>query len=90
MIALGTRQSGVRSRYRYDVVRDPAESERLAWDSELHDAEAAPLIRLIEEDPDPAGVPREYARGHRLEHPKVRPGVDKQQLQKLRALGYVE
>jgi len=90
VIALGTRQSGVRSRYRYDVVRDPAESERLAWDSELHDAEAAPLIRLIEEDPDPAGVPREYTRGHRLEHPKVRPGVDKEQLQKLRALGYVE
>jgi len=89
VIALGVKRARVSNRYLYDLSRDPEESERLPWDPESHDAEAAALIALIAADPDPAGVPQEYAQGKRLEHPKVRPGIEPDQLEKLRALGYV-
>ena len=90
VIALGTEEGRVFKRYLYDIARDPGESLRLEWDSGVHDGEAAELLELIAADPDPAGVPQEYARGRRLEHPKVRPGINPEQLEKLRALGYVE
>ena len=90
-VVLTDEAMGIASRLEsYDDYVDEREPAREVWDSELHDAEAAALIELIDDDPDPAGVPRQYARGRRLEHPKIRLGIDPEQLQKLCALGYVE
>ena len=45
---------------------------------------------MIERDPDPGGVPAEYVQGQKLTGPKVAPGVEGRQLERLRALGYAE
>ncbi len=41
-------------------------------------------------DPDPGGIPKEYAKGVQLAGPKVAPSRDARQTEALRALGYVE
>ena len=45
---------------------------------------------MIRRDPDPGGLPSEYAEGAKLTGPKVAPGVEGAQLERLRKLGYVE
>jgi len=90
IINVATKNGSMGKRYRYDLARDPGESKRLVWEPKRHDAEAAVLIELIAADPDPGGVPRKYAAGRQLEHPKVRPDIDPRLLEKLRGLGYVE
>lgn len=56
-------------------------------------AEGAPAEKLeqsVLEDPDPGGVPAEYAKGEQLEGPKIAPAKDARQREALRALGYLE
>ena len=48
------------------------------------------LEKLVEADPDPGGLPIDRRRGMKLTAPKVSPRVNDEQLEKLRALGYVE
>jgi len=72
----------------YDLATDPGEARPLDWRA---DAPAARLLEeLVRDDPDPAGLPSEYAKGMRLKAPKVAPHVSAEQLEALRALGYAE
>lgn len=50
----------------------------------------ATLQEMIRRDPDPGGLPSKYAEGVKLTGPKVAPGVEGAQLDRLRKLGYVE
>lgn len=70
----------------YDLIKDPGELNRLSW---LGSPEAADFVQLIASDPDPGGIPIKYAKGIRLNAPKVRPGLDEKTLKKLRSIGYV-
>lgn len=77
----------VEQRY-YDLAQDPGE---------LHPASALPeasplraLRELMAADPDPGGTPARFQHGRRLRAPKVAPRATDEQLDKLRALGYVE
>ena len=45
---------------------------------------------MIESDPDPAGQPAAYDKGVALTGPKIAPKATREQLEALRALGYVE
>jgi arylsulfatase len=71
----------------YNLKEDPSELELLPW---VDSSESQQFTELIASDPDPGGIPVEYARGRRLSAPKVRPGVDEKLLDKLRSLGYVK
>jgi arylsulfatase A-like enzyme len=76
------------ARFAYDLAVDPGELSPLSFDSQA--GAARELLALIESDPDPAGVPRQPERGERLAAPKVSPRAGPAELEKLRALGYVE
>ncbi len=54
------------------------------------DAFAEGLLRLIREDPDPAGIPERFLEGLELARPKVSPDVTPEELEVLRRLGYAE
>jgi len=69
--------------------QDPGEEHALPWSSE-DEERAASLLGAIARDPDPAGVPRQFVRGLRVDAPKVRPDLEEAEVEKLRALGYVE
>jgi len=83
----GHRQ-GLRWRRHQSVDEEGGDAPMLAWTDS--DPEAKQLLELVETDPDPAGVPRGYAEGVRIEAPKVDPRVDAETLEKLRTLGYAE
>lgn len=51
---------------------------------------ASRLEESVLKDPDPGGIPAEYAKGRGLEGPKVAPAKDARQREALRALGYLE
>lgn len=55
-----------------------------------NDPRGRALLSLIASDPDPAGMPADLERGVQLNAPKVAPGLDETNLERLRALGYVE
>ncbi len=72
----------------YRLATDPSELEPLDW---LSDAETQRLLLEISRtDPDPGGLPENAKAGIRIRAPKVSPRVGAEQLEKLRALGYVE
>ncbi len=48
------------------------------------------LARWLREDPDKGGLPQEYRKGRRLRAPKVAPGRTEDELEALRALGYIQ
>jgi arylsulfatase A-like enzyme len=75
-------------RRHYDLRRDPAELEPA--DEPLDSAAARELLSLIRQDPDPGGLPHKMQKGIRIDAPKVAPRATEEQLEKLRALGYVE
>jgi len=73
--------------WHYDIREDPEHRNLLEWDAERPEVEA--LLDLIAQDPDTAGIPKEYDRGYALTGPKVAPGINSEAMQRLRALGYV-
>lgn len=76
------------ARWVHALELDPDEAERLAF-GPLDERRAAPLLELITADPDPGGQPLDPDTGRRIAGPKVRPGLDPEQLEALRQLGYV-
>lgn len=54
------------------------------------DGEEPALVRWLREDPDPGGLPEEYLEGRRRASPKVAPERTDEQLEALRALGYID
>jgi arylsulfatase len=70
----------------YELDTDPMELHPMEW---LVTDEAERFFKLIENDPDPGGIPAEYKKGYQVKAPKLRPGLDKETLKKLRSLGYV-
>jgi arylsulfatase A-like enzyme len=78
----------VQSRRFYDLARDPGEQSPGPW---RHEGPATTwLLELGERDPDPGGYPANPTRGRKLDAPKVSPHATPEQLEQLRALGYVE
>ncbi len=87
VVRLSCATGDVLERWRIRLDEDPGEERRLDWRPE--DAEeAALLLQRVAQDPDPAGVPRAYERGRRIDAPKVRPDAGPEALEALRALGY--
>ena len=78
----------ISSRVLYDLQSDPGELRGRSWQGSSSGSER--LLDLIRDDPDPAGIPKEYRSGIRLSAPKVAPGVTPEQLEALRQLGYAE
>ncbi len=85
-VDLETRNQPRRERV-YDLAMDPGELSLLTW---VRTPASEEFFRLIKSDPDPAGIPIEYADGMMLKAPKVRPDADEELLEKLRSLGYVK
>ena len=82
----GTRQPI--ERFGYHLGEDAAERSPRPFDP---DAEAArALLERVASDPDPGGVPSDPVHGEQLAAPKVSPRASAEDLEKLRALGYVE
>ena len=76
------------SHERYDMAGDPEELTIKAWKA---DGEAPQsLLRLCQQDPDPAGVPKTWSFGTSLRGPKSPPMEGSEQLKSLKALGYAE
>jgi len=78
----------LQARWVHALELDPDEAERLAW-GPLDERRAAPLTASIAADPDPGGAPIDPDVGSPLAGPKVRPGLDAEQIEALRQLGYV-
>ena len=91
-IAKVQKDRNISVRFAFDLGRDPKELRPLGW-SDLIGEARSPAPEMLEDrivtDPDPGGLPVEYAEGERLSGPKVAPGLDEETLEKLRSLGYV-
>jgi arylsulfatase len=72
----------------YDLAADPRELTPRPWEALAEPARH--LLELCRTDPDPAGVPRQYAKGIQLSAPKVAPGLPAETRARLKALGYAE
>lgn len=70
----------------FNLADDPAEKHCTHWVANEH---LAAFNALVAGDPDPRGIPEEFAEGMVIEAPKVRPGLDEETLKKLKSLGYV-
>ena len=88
IVQLGRPGGELQARWVHALELDPDEAERTAW-GPLDERRAAALARLIEADPDPGGAPVTPLSGSALDAPKIRPGLDAEQLEGLRQLGYV-
>jgi arylsulfatase len=87
LIIYGEDQDIPLRRYMYNLLNDPVELDRLPW---VNSPEAEAFYQLIASDPDPGGIPEEFAKGMHLSAPKGRPGLDEKTLKRLKSLGYVE
>jgi len=72
----------------YDLAEDPGELDPQS--PVTAPRLQATLFEMIKRDPDPGGFPAEFKAGQKLSGPKVAPGVDPKQLERLKALGYAE
>lgn len=81
-------ESEVVARRHYDLDADPLELDPTT-DPPQGDA-YRDLQELVRSDPDPGGLPANRRRGDKVTAPKVAPRASAEQLEKLRALGYVE
>jgi arylsulfatase A-like enzyme len=88
VVHLGVGSSVPTEQFEYDLAADPGELHPRPFDEAS--APARELFAMIERDPDPAGVPVQPLRGQQLAAPKVAPRAGAAELEKLRALGYVE
>jgi len=73
----------------FDLGADPGEDSAMPWDEAPAHGKAL-IVAAVEGDPDPGGYPEEYAKGERLENPKVAPRVGAADRERLRQLGYIE
>ncbi len=87
LIEYGPDQDIPERRYVYDLLEDPKKLNRLEW---IQSMQAEKFYQLVASDPDQGGIPEEYAKGVGIAAPKVRPGLDKKTLDRLRSLGYVK
>ena len=77
--------------YRYDLAADPGEEDPQRWAVEAPPSPAAQeILDRVARDPDPAGVPEKNRRAPNFHAPSVTADVIRSQLEKLRALGYVD
>ena len=77
--------------YRYDLAADPGEEDPRRWAVATPPSSAAQeLLDRVAQDPDPAGVPNKNRRAPNFHAPSVTADVMRSQLEKLRALGYVD
>jgi arylsulfatase len=72
----------------YVLGEDPQEQRPQALD--IANPDARPLLELVAGDPDPAGVPEGPLGGSALRAPKLARDVPPDDLERLRALGYVD
>ena len=72
----------------YDLERDPGESRPRHWS--MSDPPPPAFLERIASDIDDAGRPSELREGVQIDAPKVAPRADETDLERLRALGYVE
>jgi arylsulfatase A-like enzyme len=72
----------------YNLAEDPDELAPKNW--KVTDETARLLLKLSGEDPDKGGLPQNLVRGKVQPGPKVAPGVSPENLERLKALGYVE
>ncbi|MFQ5352705.1 MAG: sulfatase, partial [Candidatus Binatia bacterium] len=78
----------VTRRWSYDLAADPDETDPQPWPEPNPAGEA--LLELTKLDPDPAGIPAEYAHGIRIGAPKVAPRAGSKAMERLKALGYAQ
>jgi len=78
----------VSQRRYYDLERDPGERLPRSWAAS--DPPPPAFLERIAGDPEAAGRPLESSKGVRIDAPKVSPRADEADLERLRALGYVE
>ncbi|RMD83484.1 MAG: hypothetical protein D6815_06435 [Candidatus Dadabacteria bacterium] len=83
---IDTKTGKIARTYFYDLARDPLELTRRPWPD---GPPARRLRELIASDPDKGGIPERYRKGIELKAPKVAPGLPRETLERLRALGYV-
>jgi arylsulfatase len=77
--------------YHYDLARDPGELSPSQWSPAAPPAPAAAELReRAERDPDPAGLPNSKRANADFSAPNAAGDIAREQLEKLRALGYVE
>jgi len=85
--ALVDRNGRIARRWFVDLASDPGERSEAPWPPS---PVARTLAAWVHADPDPGGMPRDYLGGVRIDAPKVAPGRSAEELEALRALGYVE
>jgi arylsulfatase A-like enzyme len=76
----------VREAWAFDLVADPGELNPLSVTAA--DDTYSLLSDLVQRDPDPGGVPKQYAEGE-LPAPNVAPAFDERMRARLKSLGYV-
>jgi hypothetical protein len=74
----------------FDLGNDPGETAPQRWTPDESAAGARELLELIESDPDAGGYPKALRKGMQITAPKVAPRADREVIERLRALGYVE
>jgi arylsulfatase A-like enzyme len=72
----------------YQLAEDPKERKPKSWNTLT--PETAQFLQLIKRDPDPAGIPKEYAKGKAIQGPKERPELNDHTIELLRSIGYTE
>ena len=91
VLEVGIRNGELEQGYHYDLSRDPSELDPKRWSpGEPPTAVAWELRERAERDPDPAGIPKAKRDKPDWGRPSVAGDVIREQLEKLRALGYVD
>jgi arylsulfatase len=91
VLEVGIRDAQPEQGYRYDLSQDPGELEPTLWSPASPPAPAAvELLERVARDPDPAGMPDEKRRAPGFGAPNAAADLIRSQLEKLRALGYVD
>lgn len=88
MTQLQGRSNLLGQRRLYDLEKDPLETRPLPWSPDHSPARA--LTELIRTDPDPGRRPSDPRRGEQITEPKISPRATAEDIERLRALGYVE
>lgn len=91
VLEVGIRDGALEQGYHYDLAADPGELRPGRWaPGEPPAAAARELVLRAERDPDPAGIPASKRADPDWGRPSVAGDLVREQLEKLRALGYVD